>query len=72
MAETNGDSWLKWSKYVLKELERLDGAIKSLDDNIRKNADKVTSLQIKIAAISSVAAILTSVATSIIVWLLTK
>lgn len=70
------NTWLVWSKHVLKELERLDREITGLEGKCQQGDEKVTNLRIKVAAIavgvSSITAILSSVATSLIVWLITK
>lgn len=76
MSETNSDSWLKWSKYVLKELERLDRGQRNLGENIRVSAVDIVNLRLEVAKIavgvSLVTSAVTGIATSLIVWLLTK
>jgi len=38
------NGWNEWSKYVLKELERLDSKQGSLDQNFRNEIDKMKNL----------------------------
>ena len=40
------DGWKEWSIYVLKELERLDGCVDKIDEDIEKIEEKITKSKI--------------------------
>jgi hypothetical protein len=62
------NGWSEWSKYVLKELERLNSCYHDLDQKVDKINDKMNMVQIKVAGIGAVA----SVITTIVILLLTN
>lgn len=68
---TNSNSWNEWSKYVLKELERLNTCYRDLDSKMDSLSDKfidkneklnarITTLQVKVVGIAAGTTILTS------------
>lgn len=46
------DGWNEWSKYVLKELERLNDCYEKLDHEIDNLNERMTFMQAKIAGIA--------------------
>ena len=51
------DGWNEWSKYVLKELERLDKSIRELILEVRANREDVLALKIKAGLIGAGASV---------------
>jgi hypothetical protein len=43
----NNSTWNEWSKYVLKELERLNGCYFSLDEKVGKIQQEIAMLKVK-------------------------
>lgn len=41
------NGWNEWSKYVLKELERLNGCYEKLEDHIQKVSTDIAMLKVK-------------------------
>jgi len=41
------NDWNEWSKYVLKELERLGNSYEKLDARMDKMSNEITSLKVK-------------------------
>ena len=60
------DGWNEWSKYVLKELERLNNCYEKLDGKVDLINSRVTNLYIKVAGIGAVSAILTTLVFSLL------
>jgi hypothetical protein len=62
---TNG--WNEWSRFVLKELERLDDDIKCLSRKMDTMHDDIISLKTKVALIGTVAGAIVSIVVSVVV-----
>ncbi len=43
----NNNEWQDWSKYVLKELERLNNCYSSLDTKMQKVREDIATLNVK-------------------------
>jgi hypothetical protein len=54
------DGWNEWSKYVLKEMERLGNCYEKLETRVASIDSKLSMIQIKVAGIGAVAGVLTS------------
>jgi len=57
--DTDG-SWNEWSKYVLKELERLANDIDTLEDELIELKEKVVVLVVKVGALASAISVIVS------------
>jgi len=68
----NNSGWKEWSKYVLKELERLNECYEKLDKKIDKITIDVSTLKTKAAVIGAVSGGLLSAIVAVIVWLITN
>jgi hypothetical protein len=66
--DDTSDGWKEWSRYVLKELERLNKCYDALDAKVADINSKMTMLQVKVAGISAAA----SVVTTLVFLILTK
>jgi len=55
------NGWAEWSKYVLKELDRLNECYKDLDKKMDGLHDQINMLQIKVAGIAAGASLITSI-----------
>jgi len=64
--DTDNKSWVEWSQYVLRELERLNRCYESLDDRIRKINDNVTILNVKATMMGAVGGAVAGVICSVI------
>jgi len=47
MDRMDNNGWNEWSKYVLKELERLDLTMKDISKNMEENNRVLAQLQVK-------------------------
>ena len=47
MLDNNGQSWKEWSKYVLKELERLNDCYDKLDTKANNIVNELSALKVK-------------------------
>ncbi len=45
--DEHGNGWQEWSKYVLKELERLNACYLSIDKRMQQTALEVAMLKVK-------------------------
>ena len=45
--DEHGNGWREWSKYVLKEMERLNTCYKSIDEKQRQIAIEIAMLKVK-------------------------
>jgi hypothetical protein len=59
--EGRSNGWSEWSKYVLKELERLNECYEKIDQKADMIKDKMNMLQIKVAGIGAAASIITTI-----------
>lgn len=64
----NNSSWKEWSKYVLKELERLNTCYERLDDRLDTVASEIAMLRVK-AGVWGLAGGIIPLAIIIILWL---
>ena len=48
--DDHGNGWREWSKYVLKELERLNSCYETIDRRLHQNAMDVAMLKVKAGA----------------------
>lgn len=51
----DNNSWTEWSKYVLKELERLNEAMEKMGEEVRQLNNEMLVLKTKIAVIATLA-----------------
>lgn len=56
------NGWNEWSKFVLKELERLNECYEKLDGKMDKLNSRMTLIQVKVAGIGGAVAIIISLA----------
>ena len=64
MSPENG--WIEWSKFVLKELERLNDCYEKLDTKVDKMNENFTLVRMKMAGIGAVVSLIVTLATVII------
>ena len=54
------NGWNEWSRYVLKELERLNACFEKIDGKVDKLGERMTLLQVKVAGIAVISSLITS------------
>ena len=67
-----GDGWNEWSKYVLKELKRLNDCYEKLDEKIDKINSRLTLAQIKVAGLGATVSLIVTVIVLIIASFIRK
>lgn len=65
--EKNG--WNEWSKFVLKELERLNTCYERLDEKLDNMTNEITALKLKAGVWGALAGAI-PVVVAILIWLL--
>jgi len=66
---TNG--WTEWSKYVLKELERLNTCYDSLNEKMNKISNDIMMLKVKSGVWGAIAGLI-PVVIALILWTLSQ
>ncbi len=56
-----GNGWNEWSKYVLKELKRLNDCYEKLDEKIDKINSRLTLAQAKIAGLGAMISLVVTI-----------
>ncbi len=69
---TNENGWSEWSKYVLKELERLNLCYRELNEKVDMVNTKLTMVQVKVAGIGAIASLITTLVVLLLANVLTK
>ena len=64
--------WAEWSKYVLKELERLNKVVEQLDKKLDSIGNQLAVQEEKVKSVSGRIALVVSSVTGIVVTLLMK
>ncbi len=67
-----GDGWNEWSKYVLKELKRLNDCYEKLDEKIDKINNRLTLAQIKIAGLGAMVSLVVTIVVLIVASFIRK
>ncbi len=67
-----GDGWNEWSKYVLKELKRLNDCYEKLDEKIDKINNRLTLAQVKIAGIGATVSLVVTIIVLIVASFIRK
>lgn len=62
---TNGD-WDSCKMYVLRELQRMNELHEKMDDKLDKLKDQLTMIQVKVAAIGAISAIVTAIIVTLV------
>lgn len=65
----DNNGWTAYSKYVLKELERLANSLDAIGKKIDKNREEIVALRVKSSLWGSVGGFLAVVGALIIKWL---
>jgi len=58
--KSNPNGWAEWSKFVLKELERLNNCYEKLDSKVGRLETKINNLYMKLGAVSGTVALVVS------------
>lgn len=66
---TNG--WTEWSKYVLKELERLNACYDSLNEKVGKISNDIMMLKVKSGVWGAIAGLI-PVVIALVLWALSQ
>ena len=68
----DNSGWKEWSKYVLKELERLNDCYEKLNEKIDGITKDTTVLKTKALFMGAISGGVLSVIVAIAIWLITK
>ena len=66
------DGWTEWSRYILKELERLNVCYEHLDEKVTQIITDIAMLKVKATIGGACAGGVLSIISGVIIWFLTK